>query len=45
MKNFSFEKNKNIYIIRYKEWELCMDIVKEIIINNKKRKINKKKKA
>ena len=35
MKNFSFEKNKNIYIIRYKEWELCMDIEKEIIINNK----------
>lgn len=34
MKNFSFEKNKNIYIIRYKEWELCMDIEKEIIINN-----------
>ena len=35
MKNFSFEKNKNIYIIRYKEWELYVDIVKEIIINNK----------
>ena len=35
MKNFSFEKNKNVYIIRYKEWELCMDIEKEIIINNK----------
>lgn len=35
MKNFSFEKNKNIYIIRYKEWELCIDIEKEIIINNK----------
>lgn len=32
MKNFSFEKNKNIYIIRYKEWELCMDIEKEIIM-------------
>lgn len=35
MKNFSFEKNKNIYIIRYKEWELYVDIEKEIIINNK----------
>lgn len=35
MKNFSFEKNKNIYIIRYKEWELYVDIVEEIIINNK----------
>lgn len=35
MKNFSFEKNKNIYIIRYKEWELYVDVVKEIIINNK----------
>lgn len=35
MKNFSFEKNKNIYIIRYKEWELCMDIEKEIIVNGK----------
>lgn len=35
MKNFSFEKNKNIYIIRYKEWELCMDIEKEIIVNEK----------
>lgn len=35
MKNFSFEKNKNICIIRYKEWELYIDIVKEIIINNK----------
>lgn len=35
MKNFSFEKNKNIYIIRYKEWELYTDIEKEIIINNK----------
>lgn len=35
MKNFSFEKNKNIYIVRYKEWELYVDIVKEIIINNK----------
>ena len=35
MKNFSFGKNKNIYIIRYKEWEHCMDIEKEIIINNK----------
>lgn len=34
MKNFSFEKNKNIYIIRYKEWELYIDIVKKIIINN-----------
>lgn len=35
MKNFSFEKNKNIYDIRYKEWELCMDIEKEIIVNGK----------
>lgn len=35
MKNFSFEKNKNIYNIRYKEWELCMDIEKEIIVNGK----------
>ena len=35
MKNFSFEKNKNIYIIRYKEWELYVDIEKEIIINSK----------
>ena len=35
MKNFSFEKNKSIYIIRYKEWELYTDIEKEIIINNK----------
>lgn len=35
MKNFSFEKNKNIYIIRYKEWELYVDIVKEIIVNKK----------
>lgn len=35
MINFSFEKNKNIYDIRYKEWELCMDIEKEIIVNGK----------
>ena len=35
MKNFSFEKNKNIYIIRYKEWELYVDIEKEIIVNGK----------
>lgn len=35
MKNFSFEKNKNIYNIRYKEWELCMNIEKEIIVNGK----------
>lgn len=35
MKNFSFKKDKNIYIIRYKEWELYVDIVKKIIINNK----------
>ena len=31
MKNFSFEKNKNIYIIRYKEWELYVDIEKEMV--------------
>lgn len=30
MKNFSFEKNKNIYIIRYKEWELYVDIEKKL---------------
>lgn len=35
MINFSFEKNKNIYDIRYKEWELCIDIEKEIIVNRK----------
>lgn len=35
MIKFSFEKNKNIYDIRYKEWELCMDIEKEIIVNGK----------
>lgn len=35
MKNFSFEKNKNIYIIRYKEWELYVDIEKEIIKREK----------
>ena len=35
MKNFSFEKNKNIYTVRYKEWELYVDIVKEIIVNKK----------
>lgn len=29
------KRTKNVYIIQYKEWELYIDIVKGIVINNK----------